>query len=102
MFGGSSRRGAAALQLVRERSRQAARFAVMTGNLPADQGRAAQRARVAAGHHLVVVVGRLRVVARLLVQLRERLPRVVLDPRLLDLLVEEERLRFRVALVVER
>ena len=42
MFGGSSRRGAAALQLVGERSRKAARFAVMTGNLPADQGRAPQ------------------------------------------------------------
>ncbi len=42
MFGGSSRQARRPFNLSGERRRAAARFAVMTGNLPADQGRAPQ------------------------------------------------------------
>jgi hypothetical protein len=42
MFGGSSRQARRPFNLSWERVRRAARFADMTGNLPADQGRAPQ------------------------------------------------------------
>lgn len=42
MFGGSSRQARRPFNLSGERARETARFAVMTGNLPADQGRAPQ------------------------------------------------------------
>src|SRR6185436_15378388 len=67
----------------------------------AQESGAAEGIRIRPRDELVVVLGGPGEIARLLVELGQRLPGVVLEAGLRDSLVEEERLRLRVLLVVE-